>query len=159
MSTSPINEVAELIQSYVSSFCVIDSQSMKTFWAQNYPQIIHQSEENPRALTSYEEIANYWDKQVPAELEGILAIEDTDLKIDVIGEVATAYLYAVATAKLPGSEHPYKAPFRASIVLRKIEGEWKFIHYHESRILNLDRVCELLNAGEGDRLTYGATVN
>jgi ketosteroid isomerase-like protein len=132
---------------------------MKTFWAQNYPGIIHQSEENPRALTSYAEIADYWDKQVPAELDGILKVEDTDLRIDVIDDVATAYLYAMATAKLPGSEHPYKAPFRVSIVLKKIEGKWKFIHYHESRILNLNRVCEVLNAGEADRLTYGAATH
>lgn len=149
-------EIAGIIERFVAAFCVVDSEAMKTFFAQDYPDIVHQSEENPRALTSYEEIARYWDHQVAHDLEAIPLVEDTDLKIHVIGDVALVYLYAVATVKMPGAKALWKAPFRATIALRRLEGAWKIIQYHESRILDMDRLRKALNAGEADQLAYGA---
>jgi ketosteroid isomerase-like protein len=152
-----IAAIGELLQRWIQAFCAVDGATMVSFWPENYSQLVYQSEENHRALSTVDEIRTYWEKQVPATLDGIVKVEDTDIRIHVHGEIATAYLYAVASAKFPGSEHLYVAPFRASIVLRRFAEGWKYIHYHESRVLDLSLVTEALNEG-GQRaaeLAYG----
>jgi ketosteroid isomerase-like protein len=130
---------------------------MLSFWPQDYPDLVYQSEENGGALSSFQEIKTYWEQQVPATLEGIAKVEDTDIRIHLHGGIATAYLSARASAKFPGSAHLYTAPFRASIVLRRFDDGWKYVHYHESRILDLDLVTEALNTGDKPgQLVYGA---
>jgi hypothetical protein len=129
---------------------------MLGFWPRDYADIVYQSEENARVLTTYDEIRSYWEEQIPASLEGIAKVEDTDIRIHVHGgDIATVYLSALASAKFPGSEHLYVAPFRATIVLRRYSESWKFVHYHESRILDLDLVTDALNLGGADELAYG----
>jgi ketosteroid isomerase-like protein len=150
------DDITSMLQSWIGAFCTVDSATMLTFWPQDYVDIVYQSEENARVLTTYAEIKTYWEEQIPASLEGIAKIEDTDIRIHVHGgDIATVYLSALASAKFPGSEHLYVAPFRASIVLRRFSEGWKFVHYHESRILDLDLVTEALNNGGASELTYG----
>lgn len=150
-------EIGAMLQRWIEAFCVVDSETMTSFWPQDYPDIVYQSEENARALSSYQEIKAYWHEQVPPTLESIAKVEDTDIRIHLHGDIATVYLSALASAKFPGSEHLYVAPFRASIVMRRFDDGWKFVHYHESRILDLHRVTDALNSGEADSLAYGST--
>lgn len=151
-----VTTINDMMGRFIQAFCVVDPEPMKEFWPTDYPDIVYQSEENQHALGTHEEIGRYWD-HVPDQLENISAVDDADVRIHLHGDdIATVYLYAMATAKFPGAEALYKAPFRATIVLRRLNGEWKFIHYHESRVLDLDRVTEALNAGEAEVLAYGA---
>ncbi|HYF24742.1 MAG TPA: nuclear transport factor 2 family protein [Baekduia sp.] len=157
MTANDVAEIGDIIQRWIQAFCVVDADTMKTFWPRDYADIVYQSEENQHALSSYDEIAAYWD-HVPSTLESIPAVEDADVRIHLHGnDIATVYLYAMASAKFPGAERLYRAPFRACIVLRRLDGAWKFIHYHESRVLDLQRVTDALNAGEDEVLAYGAT--
>lgn len=149
--------IGAMVEKWIAAFCVVDPEPMKSFWPEGYEDIVYQSEENQHALSSREEIAKYWD-HVPATLDSIDKVEDADVRIHIHGEdFATVYLYAMASAKFPGADRLYRAPFRATIVLRRIDGEWKYIHYHESRVLDLQRVTDALNAGEDEVLAYGAT--
>ncbi|GAA5175492.1 hypothetical protein GCM10023321_81670 [Pseudonocardia eucalypti] len=122
-------DIAAMLRRWIEAFRVVDSETMMTFWPRDYPDIVYQSEENARALGTYEEIKTYWYEQVPPTLDGIAKVEDIDIRIHVHGDLATAYLSALASAKFPGSEHLYVAPFRASIVLRRSEDGWKYVHY------------------------------
>lgn len=150
-----VKTIQGMVERFIGAFCVVDPEPMKEFWPKDYSDIVYQSEENQHALGTHEEISSYWDN-VPNSLEGIPKVEDADLRIHVHSQdIATVYVYAMATAKFPGSEELYKAPFRATIVLKRLNGEWKFVHYHESRVLDLDRVTEALNAGEAEVLAYG----
>jgi ketosteroid isomerase-like protein len=156
MTTNDVATISDIIQRWIQAFCVVDSETMASFWPRDYPDVVYQSEETSRALSSYDEIVAYWNN-VPSELEGIAKVEDSDVRIHVHGEISTVYLSALASAKFPGAERLYKAPFRASIVLRRFDEGWKYIHYHESRILDLKLVTDALNAGEDAAalLAYG----
>lgn len=157
MTNDDVAVIGGMLQRWIEAFCVVDPVAMMEFWPKDYPDIVYQSEENVRALSSYEEIRAYWE-HVPATLQSIDKVEDTDIRIHIHGDIATAYLSALASAKFPGAERLYKAPFRASIVLRRFADGWRYIHYHESRILDLNLVTDALNAG-GDAaaaLAYGA---
>jgi ketosteroid isomerase-like protein len=157
MSSDDVTQINDMVQRWIQAFCVVDSETMKTFWPRDHPDLVYQSEEIAVALSTYEEIAAYWD-HVPETLESIPAVEDADVRIHVHGDVATVYLYALASAKFPGAERLYRAPFRASIVLRRLDEGWRYVHYHESRILDLDAVTAALNAGEeiAGAMPYGA---
>jgi hypothetical protein len=114
-------------------------KGMKDLWDHDYAGVTYQSEENPEALLSWSEIDAYWD-WVPTIVMGIPEFETQSRKIAFSGDVAFVFATIRVVMDIKGVPELWTGdPLRASLVLHEVGGAWKMIHYHESRVLNLQR--------------------
>ena len=112
------HDITSMLQSWIGAFCTVDSATMLTFWPQDYVDIVYQSEENARVLTTYAEIKTYWEEQIPASLEGIAKIEDTGEKFD------TSTIYDVTFDVVSDTAPPFQVVHRQMISATAL-GNWQ----------------------------------
>lgn len=112
---------------------------MKDMWDQKYDGLAYQSEENPEPLLSFKQIDDYW-SWVPSVVNKIAEFEITSRQISFSGDVALVFATARVVMDIQGVPELWTGdPLRVSMALHEVDGEWKLIHYHESRMLNLQR--------------------
>ncbi len=122
-------QVQEVIDRWMSALNACDTEAVKTVWDESYPDLIYIAEENNDALYGWEGVEGYYN--------GLADVSEVDwemdnVKIDVMGDVAWVYLTYVVKAHLMSFGRTMVFPGRNTFILRKNEGEWKIIHYHES---------------------------
>ena len=129
MASQDEQQVQEVIDRWMSALNACDTEAVKTVWDESYPDLIYIAEENNDALHGWEGVEGYYN--------GLADVSEADwemdnVKIDVMGDVAWVYLTYVVEAHLMGFGRTMVFPGRNTFILRKNEGEWKIIHYHES---------------------------
>ena len=123
-------QVEEVIQERLTAFADRDSERLKALWDQDYPLLIYIAEENDKPLLDWAGIREYHDA-VPDVVESF-EYRIKELKVDVLGEAAYAYLAYLVKAGVSGVDTVMEFDGRATYILRKTAGHWKIIHYHES---------------------------
>lgn len=112
---------------------------MKELWDQEYDGLAYQSEENPDPMFAWKDIDAYW-SWVPSVVKEIHEFETTARQISFCGDVALVFATARVVMDIEGVPELFIGdPVRVSIGLHEVDGQWKLIHYHESRMLNLQR--------------------
>ena len=129
MASQDEQQVQEVIDRWMSALNACDTEAVKTVWDESYPDLIYIAEENNDALHGWEGVEGYYN--------GLADVSEANwemdnVKIDVMGDVAWVYLTYVVEAHLMGFGRTMVFPGRNTFILRKNEGEWKIIHYHES---------------------------
>lgn len=127
--------VEAVIEEWKSAFAAKDVARIKSLWDQDYGQLLYIAEENNDSLSSWAAINEYYDA-IPGMIGDISWAID-NLTVDVIGDLAYAYLTFHAEAGVPSLNRTLIANGRNTFVLRNTGGQWKLIHYHES--LSRDR--------------------
>ena len=129
MASQDEQQVQEVIDRWMSALNACDTEAVKTVWDESYPDLLYIAEENNDALHGWEGVEGYYN--------GLADVSEANwemdnVKIDVMGDVAWVYLTYVVEAHLMGFGRTMVFPGRNTFILRKNEGEWKIIHYHES---------------------------
>ncbi len=124
--------VGRVIRRWGRAFSTVDSDALIALWDETYPDIIYQAEEFPDPFRGFDQVKYYYG-QIPTFAHNIRDQSLVDLDIDVLGDVAWVYLRGTVTFDIPGKPEPISGEARQSFILRKVGGEWKIIHYHESR--------------------------
>ena len=124
-----IEEVTALIENWRASMAAVDIDTLKSHWDQAEPNVIYIAEENERALIGWTDIEKYY--------AGLADLTNgdyvySDLLIDVFGDTAYAFCYVIGRADTPPDGQRFEFNMRNTFVLRRREGKWKIIHYHES---------------------------
>ncbi len=132
-------QVESVIQDWRSAFASKDVARVKSLWDQGYSQLLYIAEENNDHLSSWAAIDEYYNA-IPG-MVGNMDWSIDNLTVDVIGDMAYAYLTFHVEADVPSLSRTLEANGRNTFVLRKTGGQWKIIHYHES--LSRDRSHEM----------------
>ena len=122
--------VAEVIREWQAAFTDKSVDRLKGVWDHEYQQLLYIAEEDNEAHRGIDGISKYY-SNIPAFVQSI----DWNIKettIDVIGDMAYAYVEFLAKGDITGIDHQLTFDGRTTFILRKRDGQWKFIHYHES---------------------------
>ncbi len=111
----------------------IDVEGMKAIWDETFEHPVYQPEEFFEPWTSWAEIRAYWER-VP-DLIKVRGFAPIDMDINVHGDVAWVWVRAYATLMmLKDGNRMLDGQARMTYVFRRRnDGQWKVIHYHESR--------------------------
>lgn len=124
--------VKKVVRRWARAFGSNDADAVLAVWDESYPFILHQAEEFPDPIRGFDELTHY--NRTMARLASNMRDHAlVDLEADVIGDAAWCYLRGSVTFDIPTMSEPISGEARQTFILRKRDGEWKVIHYHESR--------------------------
>ncbi|KPV50994.1 hypothetical protein SE17_23750 [Kouleothrix aurantiaca] len=122
-------QIAAIIEQYRRGFATLDVAALTDIWDQDYDHIIYIAQEMVQPVQGCAAVERYY-QRVAGFLEQVKTMEVSDVCVDVLGEVAYAFLSFHFEGEVQG--RPHIADGRATFVLRRTSGMWKVIHYHES---------------------------
>jgi ketosteroid isomerase-like protein len=124
-------QITALLDQYRQGFAVLDAARLMRIWDQEYNQIIYIAQEKAEPVRGWEGVAQYYQRVVQL-LEKAKTMELSDVSIDILGDVAYAFLNFHFESQING--HPHIADGRVTFLLHRTLIGWKAIHYHESRL-------------------------
>ena len=124
------DQIAAVVEQYRRGFATLDIAALKAIWDQDYGQIIYIAQELAQPVWGWAGVEHYY-QRVARLLERVRTMEVSDVSVDIVGDVAVAFLSFHFEGEVKG--RPYIADGRVTLVLRRKSGTWKVIHYHESR--------------------------
>lgn len=111
----------------------LDLEALKDLWDDGYEHLVYQPEEIEAAFTTWDAIVDYW-RLLPAVVDRVEGREFSS-DVAVLGDVALVYWRGHTTVEFKDSSEPLAGDSRLSAGLRRTDGGWRFIHWHESRQL------------------------
>jgi len=136
VSSADEHAVHDTYRAWCDAFQGLDSSKMKDLFDHAFPGLVYQSEENAEPMYTWEEIDAYW-TAVPQIVAAIPDWTELTRKIAVDGDTAFVYAKLMTHLEVHGAKKPLIGELRASIGMRRADGGWKIVHYHESRHLDL----------------------
>lgn len=132
-SENDISEVKQVIQRFARAFAQVDVAGLRAVWDEQYPVPVYQPEETLAPMLTKDAVHGYFE-HLPEVIRGVTDIQPIDFKVDVLGEVAHAFSRARAKLLFVRSSDTLDGEVRQTFILRKRDGAWRMIHYHESRL-------------------------
>lgn len=123
-------QIAAVIEQYRRGFATMDAERLKAIWDQNYDNIIYIPQEAAEPVRGWAGVEKYC-QRVAGLFGQIRTMTVSDLSVDVFGDVAYAFCIFRFEGEINGQSH--MADGRDTFILRRVNGTWKVIHYHESR--------------------------
>jgi ketosteroid isomerase-like protein len=133
VSDDDVKAVRTAVGRFARAFAATDGSALARLWDDEYPYPAYQPEEIDAPLLNVADIFAYFDN-LKSVIRGVFDIEPRHLQLDVIGDFAHVFSTATATLVFVREDVRLEGEVRQSFVLRKRAGEWRFIHYHESRL-------------------------
>jgi ketosteroid isomerase-like protein len=127
------DEVRQAVAEFSRAFAAADAERLAAMWDEEFPNPVCQPEETLEPFLTHEGVRSYI-QHIPEVIKGVTGIRPIDFRVDVLGEVAVAYARAEATLQFARDDHSLEGEVRQSFVLRRRDGAWRLIHYHESRL-------------------------
>ena len=125
-----LKEVTGVINEWAAALSAGDIARVKRLWDSSYSDLVYIAEENDEPALGWEGIEDYY-----RELESSLGRSSwsiDNLKVDILNDVAWAYLTFVVEAEVKPFKRTMTFNGRNAFILRKVDAKWKLIHYHES---------------------------
>jgi ketosteroid isomerase-like protein len=123
-------QITMVIEQYRQGFLTLDAERLMAIWDHEYDQIIYIAQEMAEPISGWEGVAHYY-HQVVRLLEHVTTMEVRDVSIAILGEVACVFLKFHFEGQINGRAHI--ADGWVTFLLHRRCGNWKVIHYHESR--------------------------
>ena len=136
MSATDEAAVTAVYKKWCSAFQAVDGAAMKELFEHDSDGLIYQSEENVDPMYSWAEIDAYW-SGAPEIVERIPEWRELSRKVAVFGDSAHVYVKLQTHLEIKGANKPLIGELRASIGLHRKDSDWKIVHYHESRHVDL----------------------
>jgi ketosteroid isomerase-like protein len=128
--------VIELYDRWCAAFQAMDAEGMKALFDSDFPGLVYQCEESPDPMYTWDEIAAYWDA-APTLVREVPEWRGLTRKVTLDGDSAFIYSKLDTHLEVFGAKRPLKGELRALIGLHRADGDWKIVHYHESRHVDL----------------------
>lgn len=125
-------EVKRVVRRWARAFAVNDATSVLDQFDRDYPELLYQAEEFPAPLRGWDDLSHYYRRMFELAVD-MRDHELDEFEADVLGDIAWCYLRGSVTFDIAGSQTSVSGNARQSFLLRRRNGEWKIIHYHESR--------------------------
>ena len=131
--------VLQVYDDWRRAFASVDGRAMKALWDHDFDGLIYQAEERPDPIYDWSGIAAYWDG-VHEILERVGEWTEVSRKVAIAGEVAFVYAKTMTSLKIVGVPKEFAGELRSTLGLRRRDGRWLLVHYHESRALDLEPI-------------------
>jgi ketosteroid isomerase-like protein len=126
-------DVAEVIEQYRLGFATLDVATLTAIWDQSYDNIIYIPLEAAYPVRGWAAVEQYYNRVARLLRARVMTV--SDVSVDVIGDVAYAFCTFHFEGEISGNKHT--ADGRNTFILRRKNGAWKVIHYHESGPLEI----------------------
>ena len=121
-------EVRQAVDAWAAAHTSGDPSRVRDLWDQQYPNLVYIAEENEFPILDWAGIADYYGDG-PADPSEDRAWSYDNLVLDVFGDTSYAQCRCIGqVGRSPRMEYV----MRISFIFRKIGGQWKIIHFHES---------------------------
>jgi ketosteroid isomerase-like protein len=121
-------DVAAVIEQYRLGFATLDVETLNDIWDQGYENIIYIPLEAADPVRGWAAVEQYYNRVASLLRARVMTV--SGLSVDVIGDVAYAFCTFHFEGEIKGKNHT--ADGRNTFILRRKNGAWKVIHYHES---------------------------
>ena len=129
-SQQDISQVEAVLGEWRGAFAAKNVERLKDLWDKDYPHLIYIAEEDNGPHRGFDAISGYYDN-IPRFVQSLdWTIKETT--IDVIGDMAYAYVEFLVNAEFKEAARQMTFDGRNTFILKRTDGQWKFIHYHES---------------------------
>lgn len=125
-------EVVKVLRQFSGAFQTFDTDSFIATWDESMDSIVYQPEELRHPILSLKDLRAYFDN-VPNVVKKMHDIRVIDFSIDIDGDVAIVYVRFWCRIAFAKVVETVDGQIRQSFILRNRGGEWKLVHYHESR--------------------------
>lgn len=136
MSGKDEASVIHVYEKWCRAFQSLDAITMKNLFDQDSSGLIYQSEENVAPMYTWTEIDNYW-SGAPEIVDHIPEWRELARKIAIFGDTAFVYAKLQTHLEVKEAKRPLVGELRVSIGLHLTDDDWKIVHYHESRHVDL----------------------
>ncbi|MDO8588399.1 MAG: nuclear transport factor 2 family protein [Armatimonadota bacterium] len=132
---SDLAAINDVYERWCRAWRTLDSKLMVSLFDQDSEGLLYQSEENPSGLFKYSEVVAYWENALNI-LDKVTEWRELVKRVALVGSDA-AWIWAEMMTGLTAKIFPQElgGKIRCSIGLRRTNGSWKIVHYHESRQL------------------------
>ena len=122
-------EIIAAMDEWTSASAAKNSHRQKSLWDQQYPNVVYIAEENELPIVGWAGIADYYGDDDGESADRFWTYTYDNLVLDVFGDTAYAQCTAIGqVGRSPRTEYVMRITF----IFRKVEGQWKIIHFHES---------------------------
>jgi ketosteroid isomerase-like protein len=125
-------QISAVLDQYSSSWTAMDFARLKGIWDAEYDNIIYIPEEAAQPVRGWAGIEAYF-KNAATALERVKMMKVSEVSIDVFGDTAYAFCNFHFEGDLKRLPQTFIADGRNTFILRRKDGKWKVVHYHESR--------------------------
>jgi uncharacterized protein (TIGR02246 family) len=130
---SDVDDARKVVADFSRAFAAADAEKLAALWDDEFPAPVCQPEETLEPYIGIEAIRSYIN-HIPEVIKGVTNIRPVDFQVDVLGDIAVAYARADATLQFAREDASLEGQVRQSFVLRRRDGDWRLIQYHESRL-------------------------
>jgi ketosteroid isomerase-like protein len=134
--TSDEAAITSLYEEWCAAFQAMDAEGMKSLFDADFPGLVYQCEESADPMFTWAEIAAYWDA-APTLVREVPVWRELTRKVAIDGDSAFIYSKLDTHLEVFGAKRPLIGELRALIGLRRVLEDWKIVHYHESRHVDL----------------------
>ncbi|MDA3627038.1 nuclear transport factor 2 family protein [Saccharopolyspora oryzae] len=124
-----IDGVTALIEVFRTAWANRDTAAFRSIWDPER-ELVYCPAELDRPLQGADAVGRYFDRVV-ADIRHVHAMTVSDVRIEVIGDVAWVF-FAFDVEGSSGSAEPFEVHGRNTLIARRTGAGWKGIHYHES---------------------------
>jgi ketosteroid isomerase-like protein len=125
-------DVEAVIKGLMRAFADGDSDGILTAWHLDDDSVIHQPEEFGHPVVGAAALRYYY-KSLVGLVHNFRDTRLDQMETRVYGDFAWSYMRGSATFDVVGLLEPLAGSVRQTFVLHKMHGQWKIVHYHESR--------------------------
>ncbi len=136
MTTTEEEAVVNTYNAWAKAFQSVDAEAMKSLFDQDYAGILYQAEEQTEAFYTWQAIDEYW-SAAPGIIDRIPEWRELTRKVSLDGDSAYVFSKLQTHLEVKGAKRPLLGELRVSMGMHKSAGEWKIIHYHESRHVDI----------------------
>ncbi len=136
MSATDEATVIAVYDQWCAAFQAVDGDAMKQLFEQDSAGLVYQSEESADPMYTWAEIDAYW-SGAPEIVDRIPEWRELSRKVAVFGKTAFVYAKLQTHLEITGAKRPLIGELRVSIGLHHKSNDWKIVHYHESRHVDL----------------------
>jgi ketosteroid isomerase-like protein len=127
-------QIRATVDAFGQAMKAMDLPALQALWDREHEHLVYQPEEYERACRTWDEIVEYW-SYIPSAVSEITEWRSLDVDVDVLGDAALVYAVFSTTFVLRDVGEPLSGDVRFSLGLRRVAGDWRFVHCHESRQL------------------------
>lgn len=124
-------EITALIENYCTGFVTMNADALKSIWDRDHVDLIYIAMELAEPVRGWDGIEKYY-ARVAGQFDTPPSMTTDNISIDILGDVAFAYLTWQFASRFRGKTEPHIVDGRVTLVLHRTNEGWKTIHYHES---------------------------
>ena len=125
-------QIRDVLERYSKSWEAMNWEGLKSIWDPDYEHILYIPEERAEPIRGWAEVEAYF-RHAAESVVTVYAMRLSDLTIDVLGDAAYAFCNFYFKGDIRRKAETFETQGRNTFLLRRTDGGWKVIHYHESR--------------------------